>query len=289
MCDQLTCIALDSERDSPDLRLLSDLADVVQWVQLSEAAKTRAALLMSGLWATESATQAKPLLSERCATGLLTVIVPRFRTCDFTTVLSAPSPVRVVPAEFKSFEWGAQHYAIPGFTVIRTSLHAGKLGEAPGVGTVLLAFRPHLAAGAVILCTAVLASRVIGVDSDMQRNLLQKIVESAEQATKIDTESIETPSTKISSSIDEFLRQEHEIGAAYLMCRLLEKSYRYGTLSELAKECLGIELAQEDCDRLKRRLPAATSAEIGAALEKAGWIAYLRRLGLTTQSEPMGE
>src|SRR5262249_42442756 len=150
------------------------------------------------------------------------------------------------PGEFKSFEWGSHHVAIPGFTVIKTALHAGKWGEAPGVGTVLLAYRPHMAAGAVVLCAAMVASRVVGVSPETQKTLVRSIIEAASAPIGSPVYSIEAVPPVQPASVDEFLLQERELGAAYLLSRLATAELDASDLTAVAKEHLGIFLPAED-------------------------------------------
>jgi hypothetical protein len=272
------CVGLEMHRSSVDLQMLPHLVDDMQWVPLTAAPSAQASLVLPGLWMADSPRQASELLRERCSAGLHTIVVPRFRAGALTAILGCPSSVEILPAEFKSFEWGSHHAAIPGFTVIKTALHAGKWGEAPGVGTVLLAYRPHMAAGAIVLCAAMIASRVVGVSSEIQKNLLRSIIKAASAPIASPVDSIEAVPPVQPASVDEFLLQERELGAAYLLSRLATAQPDLSDLTAVAKEHLGILLPPEDVVRLKQRVPPAPVDEIRLALQRFGWGAYLRRL-----------
>jgi hypothetical protein len=197
--------------------------------------------------------------------------------------------VDISAAEFRSFEWGNHHYPIPGFTVIKTSLHAGKWAEAPGIGTVLLAYHPSTVSGAVVLCVATLASRVVGVSPETQKQLLHRISHAVSASTTAASDSSNESAQAVPpKSIDEFLEQELEIGAAYLLCRLAVADPDSADLTEVAKNQLAIQLPVEDARRLKRRLPLTPPAEVRAALHRFGWGAYLRRLGSPTSTTNPG-
>ncbi len=200
----------------------------------------------------------------------------------YPTILGAPSAVEIAAAEFKSFEWGDHHYQVPGFTIIKTALHAGKWGEAPGVGTVLLAYRAYTLSGAIVLCAATVTSRLVGVTADIQKALLLAMIAATTPAAEI-AESIEAIPVAQPASIDEFLVQERELGAAFLLSRLAVADPDLANLTEVASEHLNILLSTEDVSRLRERLPRATSADERKALSRFGWGAYLRRLHPTSE------
>jgi hypothetical protein len=272
------CLGLDLHRSAADLQMLPQLVDTLRWVSPPESIASEGILFLPGLWLADAPRQAADVIRGRCSAGRHTIVVPRFRAGALTAVLGSPSSVEMSAAEFKSFEWGDQHYKIPGFTVIRTSLHAGKWGEAPGVGIVLLSYRPSTVSGAVILCAAAITSRLVGVSSDAQKELLHRITAAASAPTAKTTDSIESPPLVAPASIDEFLDQERELGAAYLLCRLAVADPESADLTEVAKDYLSIHLSPEEADRLGRRLPPTQNSHIRDALHRFGWGAYLRRL-----------
>jgi hypothetical protein len=282
MPESPACVGLDIHNNAADLRMLPQLVDTVQWVPASDSIAPEAVLVVPGMWLADDPGLAARVIQDRCSAGRHTIVVPRFRAGALKGVLGSPSSVDISAAEFKSFEWGDHHYPIPGFTVIRTSLHAGKWGEAPGVGTVLLAYRPSTISGAIVLCAAALTSRLVGVASATQKDLLRRIIEAASAPTTNTTDSIESTPATTPTSVDEFLEQEREFGAAYLLCRLAVADPESADLTEVAKDQLAIHLSAEEVGRLRRRLPPAPNADIRAALHRFGWGAHLRRLESST-------
>ena len=272
------CVGLDQHQNAADLKVLPQLAGTLQWIPLQDAMAAKAVLVLPGLWLADSPRQATELLRSRSSAGLHTVVVPRFRAGALTSILGSPSSVDITAAEFRSFEWGGEHYAIPGFTVVKTALHVGKWGEAPGVGTVLLAYRPHSVAGAIVLCAATLTNRIVGVATETQKHLLLRIIEAASAPSTAIAESIESIPASSPTSIDEFLDQEHEIGAAYLLSRLAVADPDSADLTEAAQKHLSILLPAEEVVRLRHRAPSAQPGDIRSALLRFGWGAYVRRL-----------
>lgn len=133
----LSCAAIEVERDSVDLKHLPDLADRLRWLREDQALDAPEVLVVSGSWVWSNFSSAVDVLTRRPAKELDTVIVPRHRPGKWLSLLRTPAEIEAVAGEFRSFEWGADHYGVPGFTVFRTSLHAGKWAEAaaPGPGS----------------------------------------------------------------------------------------------------------------------------------------------------------
>jgi hypothetical protein len=276
--DIQTCIGLDVHKTSPDLAMLPQFVSNIQWVSAPDAISAAPVLVVPGIWLADTPGQAADLLRGRVSAGRNTIVVPRFRAGSLASILGAPSAVEIAAAEFKSFEWGDHHYQVPGFTVIKTALHAGKWGEAPGVGTVLLTYRPHTVSGAIVLCAATVTSRLVGVAADTQKALLLSMIVAATTPAAEIAESIEAIPLAQPASIDEFLEQERELGAAFLLSRLAVADPDLANITEVASEHLNILLSAEDVSRLRQRLPRAANADIRIALSRFGWGAYLRRL-----------
>jgi hypothetical protein len=135
-----------------------------------------------------------------------------------------------------------------------------------------------MVAGAIVLCAAMVVSRVVGVSSEIQKNVLRSIIETASAPIASPADSIEAVPPVQPESVDEFLRQERELGAAYLLSRLAAGDTAASDLTSVAKEYLGIFLPPEDVVRLQQRAPRAKAAEIRLALQRFGWGAHLRRL-----------
>src|SRR5579872_3876177 len=121
----LSCAALEVERTGVDMRHLPDIADAVRWLAPEEAAVAPEVLVVSGVWVWSNVKAAIEVFTRRPATELHTIIVPRHRPGNWLPLLRTPVDIEAVAAEFRSFEWGAEHYGVPGFTVFQTSLHAG--------------------------------------------------------------------------------------------------------------------------------------------------------------------
>lgn len=272
------CIGLDVHKNSPDLMMLPQFVSNIQWASASEAVSAVPALVVPGIWLADAPSQAADLLRDRASAGRDTIVVPRFRAGSLTSVLGSPSAVEITAAEFKSFEWGDHHYQVPGFTVIKSALHAGKWGEAPGVGTVLLAYRSNTVSGTTVLCAATVTSRLVGVAADTQKALLLSMIAAASAPVTEMVESVEAVPSALPASIDEFLEQERELGAAFLLSRLAVADPDLANLTEAASRYLNIQLSPDDVIRLRQRLPHATVAEVRLALSRFGWGAHLRRI-----------
>jgi len=280
------CTALQAERKSPDLRILSDVAGDVAWVADDAADNPRVPLVLSGEWAARNPNRAAQLFAARSSAGGHTIIVPRFRPGDWTKMLAAPTKVEVVASEFRSFEWQIAHHAVPGFVVFRTSLHAAKWGHAPGLGVVVLGYRPNLTAGVIVLCSAVLTARMPGVAVAAQQALYRSIVDAAAAPVSGEDATSEPRPVQSPATVAEFLAQEGELGAAFLLGRLIASEDAAEVIADAAKSSLGIAIASEDARRLAAQLPANTTGNaIRDALQRQGWGAFLRRLPVSTAPE----
>ena len=191
--------------------------------------------------------------------------------------LKAPATINVKSAEFHSLEWDGQHFDVPGASVFQTPLHAGKWATSTGVGTVILAYRPHTAAGPIVLCSAAVTGRPLGVDSDTQRGLFAKILETAAaQSAVAGAVNVPAPRSEQAPTIDAFIDEEGENGAAFLLARLAAESQE--EIAEVARQCLSVELDGDEVSRLTNRIPQVSESEIIMTLQQRGWSAYLRRL-----------
>src|SRR5207302_3677573 len=101
-------------------------------------------------------------------------------------------------------------------------LHAGKWATAAGLGTAVLAYRPHAGAGAVVLCSAAVTGRPLGVDREAQRALLRRILEEAAAGTvaRGEATSEADPAGQVAENAAAFLEQEREMGAAVVLACL---------------------------------------------------------------------
>ena len=279
----LACAALKTERDNPDLRVLAQVAGDVEWIEETAMATTARMLVVTGQWAIRSK-GAGNLFTTRSSAAKHTLVVPKFRPGDWANILKTPTKVEAVQGEFHSFDWGSRHHAVPGFIAFRTALHAAKWAAAPGVGTVILGYRPQTAAGVVVLCSAVLTARVAGLSLAVQQGLYRQILEAASLPVLSNDVSIEAEPARSPATLDEFLEQEHEIGAAVLLGCLLTTEEIPATIDSAAFDQLGIRLDAAAVAHLVNRLPkGATKAEICDVLRRHGWGAYLRRLTSAVQ------
>lgn len=278
-----TCVAPKADRQNSDLKLLPQLAGGVDWISEESMAAAPAPLVVTGEWAVSDPARAAQVFASRSSHGLHTIVVPKFRPSLWTKILAAPTRVEALAGEFRSFEWQAIHHAVPGFAVFRSSLHAAKWGEAPRLGTVVLGYRPHLSAGVIVLCSAVLTAKVLGVSLSAQQALYRSICDAIATPVRNEGESIESEPVEVPSTLDEFLAQEKELGAAFLLGKLLSTDESPELISTAVKTAMGIVLDPAAILRLSRRLPLSTGLDIRMTLQQHGWGAYLRRLGITDQ------
>ena len=126
-----------------DLGALPALVEAVEWIEVDHAVAVPSPLVVCGLWLAQASAEAKATLRQRCLSGRITVVVPRWQAGDYSGVLDAPSAVEVFPSEFRTLQWEGQTYSVPGVSVLQTTLHAGKWAVATGLGTAVLGYRPH--------------------------------------------------------------------------------------------------------------------------------------------------
>jgi len=276
MDEPQACVALQTEKRNIDLANLERIA-ATHWISEDEAGAARTALLISGQWAAANATAATELFEIRSRAGFVTIVVPKYRPGDWTRMMRAPTDVHVLASEFSSFEWGPNHYSIPGFVVFRTALHAAKWAEAAGAGIVLLGYRRSAAAGVVVLCSAVLTGRVPGVTVEHQQRLLIAILRaSGEHGSPL--KALQPPRPKHFNNLDEFLAQEEERGAVFLIGSLLASDHTVAAIVQVLRQRLNVRVRADDIDDMIERAPQGSEDEIRAALRKHGWGAFLRRL-----------
>jgi hypothetical protein len=281
-----SCAALTTDRKNPDLNLLPQVVGAVDWISEESASQAQFPLVITGEWVVSHVERATQIFATRSSRGLHTIVVPKFKPSLWTKILAAPTKVEAVAGEFRSFEWQAVHHAVPGFVVFHSSLHAAKWGEAPGLGTVVLGYRPHLSAGVIVLCSAVLTAKVLGLSLSAQQTLYRSIVDAIASPIRSESQSIESEPVELPSTLDEFMAQEKELGAAFLFGRLLSANDSPESVSSAVKTELGVILDPVAILRMSGRIPKVTKIEMHTSLQKHGWGAYLRRLPNTDQAEP---
>jgi len=273
--------AMEIQKSLRDLAGLPRLCDDVTWLDLEALATASEPAFLVGIWLTDEPAPAKQLIARRSAAGLATVVVPRFKAGDLRAVLKTPTSVRVKTGEYDSFSWdGGEPIAVPGQTVLETTLHASKCGSVAGLGTTVLSYRPHEAAGAIVLCTAGLTSRQLGVDVAQQRRLLDLIIERAASPVARPVPKIEKPAPTPAASVDELLAMGHPQDAAVLLALALGGGSREPDAVAAAAVSLGFNLHDQDVRYVLGRMPDASVAAMEQALRKHGWGAFLRRARL---------
>jgi hypothetical protein len=81
------------------------------------------------------------------------------------------------------------------------------------------------------------------------------------------------------TTLDEFLEQERELGAAFLIATLVSSEQSADALALTAHDLMGIVLGSSTIAHLAARVPNGTQlADIYRVLERRGWGAHLRRL-----------
>lgn len=271
--------ALTTQKGLRDLGALPGLAESVAWLEPGDAVAESAPLVVCGLWLAQSVDESRKILRGRAQAGLTTVVVPRIQAGDLSGLLGAPAAVEVVPGEFRGITWEGQNYAVPGVAVLETSLHAGKWAVAAGVGTAVLAWRPHAGAGAVVLCTAALTGRPLGVEREQQRLLLARILSEAASSTAAPRRDESPASRRV--PLGTFLDEEAEAGAALLLAWLIAGAEEVEAVRSAAHQLLGLELQKPEVERMLARLVMPGVEEARAELRRRGWGPYLRRLPST--------
>lgn len=165
---------------------------------------------------------------------------------------------------------------MPGVAVLETSLHAGKWAVATGLGTAVLAWRPHAGAGAVVLCTAALTGRPLGVEREQQRLLLTRILSEAASGTAAPRRDESAAAGLV--PLGTFLDEEAEEGAALLLAWLVAGAEEAEAIRSAAQQLLGLELQKPEVERMLARLVMPGVEEARAELRRRGWGPHLRRL-----------
>jgi hypothetical protein len=256
------------------------LADEVVWLQDQDAMQADDPLVIPGLWINEDAGAAKRMLRARSEARRATIVVPRFKGGDLAPLLGAPASVEVRPGDFDGIAWDdGQQYIVPGVSSLKTTLHAGRWAIASGVGTIVLCFRPHAAAGPIVVCTAALTSRPPGVELGEQRRLLARIVDEVASHTGPPVpDRGDEPLVEPAFDLDAYLDEEGEVGAVLLLAMRACKGDRSADVATVAREVIGVVLPISEVDRCVRRIPEASIQAIAIALRAHGWGAHLRQI-----------
>lgn len=270
--------ALENQRLLRDLAGLPRLCDEVIWCDTNNLAIATEPAMVVGLWLFDEPIAAKDLLKKRSEAGLATVIVPRFKTGDLRSVLTAPAAVNLKTGEYSAFLWNdGSTCEVPGQTIIETALHKGQWGEAAGFGVTVLSYRSHEAAGSIVLCTAGLASRRLDVSVNGQQWLLKQIIGRITNTTSKAKNNQVAQTTQIASSIDELLADHDPNIATVLLAVALNegKCDQEEVLKTLTQ--LGFDFSNETVSQTLTRLPKTSISELENGLQQYGWGAFLRR------------
>lgn len=273
------CTALTIQKSLRDLATLPALVDEITWVETERAEDELNPLVVCALWLWEQPEVAKEILHVRSQSGRMTLVVPRFRAGDLSQVLKSPTTLIVKASEFQNIDWEGRQYKVSGTSIFESALHAGKWATSLGVGTTVLGYRSHAAAAPIVLCSAAVTGRPLGVQIEEQRALLEKIFETAtaQSPARTTEASSEVKSAGRAQSLDTFLEDEGGLGAAFLMMRLAAGQAK-GEMNEVARDTLGIQLTPDQFTHLEERIPEVTDESIEEALRQHGWSAYLRRI-----------
>jgi hypothetical protein len=280
----IRCAALRAQQTLRDLGALMALAEQVDWIDHDQAAGVAEPLIVCGLWLAQQAADASKVLRTRSHAGRTTLVVPRFQAGNLAPVLQAPADIEIVSGEYRTLLWDEQPYAVPGVSVFQTTLHAGKWATAAGLGTALLAYRPHAGAGAVVLCSAAVTGRPLGVDREAQRSLLQRIlVEAAAGIAAAEEIASREDTARPAENATAFLEQEREPGAAVLLACIASSSREVSAVRTAARDLLSLDLEQGEVERLLARLPPLGATALRQALTETGWGPFLRRVDATRE------
>jgi hypothetical protein len=270
--------ALETQKSLRDLAGLPRLCADVAWLDPEALAAASEPAFIVGIWLTNEPAAAKQLIARRSTAGLLTVLVPRFKGGDLRAVLKTPTSVRVRTGEFDSFSWeGGETIAVSGQTVLETTLHASQCGSVAGLGVTVLTYRAHEAAGAIVLCTAGLTSRQLGVDVTHQRRLWELIIDRVGSPVSRAVPGIEQPPPSPAASLDELLGMSDAKIAAVVLAVALGGGNREPNAVAAAASRLGFVLGDQELRQALARMPEASVAVMEHALQKHGWGAFLRR------------
>jgi hypothetical protein len=276
--EMIRIAVLETQKDLRDLGGLPRVCDEVRFCNAQALSETSDPAVIVGVWLVEEPDTAKQLIARRSASGLATFVVPRFRAGDLRSVLKAPSSVRVKIGEFEAFQWDDDSlFTVPGQTVIDTSLHAGRWGEVAGLGVTVLSYRPHEAAGAIVLCTAGLTSRPFGVDVDEQRRLLGQML--ARSGNSLAEQAIGERQTIVApaASINDILAIGSSNAATVALLVAACGGSRDCKAVASAAKTLGFALTDETISQTLALLPDVPLTDVESALREYGWGAFLRR------------
>ena len=277
--------ALKSQKHLRDLVQLTSLADEVLWIDLEDLSKSTDTVVISGIWLAEYA-GAQAFLKSRSEAGLSTLVVPRFAAGDLAHVIGSPSAFEIKAADFTTIVWeDGTEYEVSGVSFFQTSMHAGRLANAKSLGPSIFYYRPHAVAGPVVLCSAAVTGRPIGIKRASQKKLLSRIDrEIRALAPELSKKKKTCPLPFVSANedplwgVEAFLKETGEQGAALLLALYACNGNRQLRLLQTAKEMLGIRLQDKMIEESLPKIPETSKETLSDVLTRFGWGAFLRRV-----------
>ena len=281
----MRCAALIEQKNDRDLQLLPEMVHEVEWLDEPALARTDVPVILCGLWFKGKTTEAKQLLKTRSAHGHTTLLVPRFYQGDLADVLGAPSSVLVRPSETDAVRWeDGESYAVSGVCHIETTLPAGRWASSDS-GAIVLGFRPNTSAGPIVVCTAAITSRAIGVKREEQMRLFARIMAKAHAAGMNSGQPVKHRNLHPFVDASSFLKETGPAGGAVALALFAAKGDREADLCAIAREFLGVTIDEEQLAVLLQRLPDVELNDLEVALKQLGWSAYIRRVLQSSKRE----
>lgn len=283
----MICI-LKSQQDLSNLNQLGRMFDEITACTDDELAVNPEPAVISGQWLWDDARVARDIIQKRSKNGYATLLVPRFKADDVSELLGADNEVKIDLGDFSTVNWGGEDYAVSGVTVIETPLHAGRWAQTDSKDICVLAYSPHVGAGPIVICTADVCCRTIGVMRSDQQRLLNAILAECEKmkpAKQSEAVTEESPTvTDLSSFVEAFPDQ----GPILLLALVAAKGNRNGNLAEIIASKLSLEVTPEDMQQLLAALPDVQLDEVRNHLRSSGWRSHVRLLerGNAETNEP---
>lgn len=271
--------ALEPQRSMRELAGLPRICDELEWCSTEQLAIARNPAVVVGMWLYESPAESKKLLSARAASGLTTILVPRFKAGDLHSFIKAPSSVQLTIGEFNEFQWqDGTACAVPGQTIIKTKLHNGQWGGIAGLGSTVLGFREHEASGWIVICTAAVSSRQFGVEMHSQRALLEQIMSQTQDACSV-TQSVQINELTTVSPVpaQQLLASDDTNAAAIVLAIAIGNGKRDMQSVSRSLSRIGFDVTDDAIEQTLAHLTVESVDAMESALKRYGWGAHLRR------------
>ena len=283
----MQCAALFSQQKDRDLQLLPWLVDEVAWLDAGELASADEPAVLGGLWLEQEPEQAIAVLQKRSRHGRATLLVPRFRGGNLAAVLGAPASILVRPGDVDHVIWeDGEQYTVSAVSNIDTALHSGQWARS-SYGTAVLCYRSSTASGPIVICTAALTSRAIGVSREEQRRLFKRVMEeigSMPSGIAIKDEEQRYTDHPYPDE-DSFLQATGPVGVTVALALIAANGDRGKDLIQISRDLLGVEISEVQISLLLQQLPECDPGSLASTLERLGWGAYLRRITRSREME----